>query len=230
MKEDELPAGYYDQIVHKNSIRKYWHYFKFKEIVKEIGTNPNRILDIGCASGTFLGRFLSNFNDLEKTGLDISLNQITYADKHYRNTQTKFFCGKLWDLKFKDNYFDVITCSEVIEHLPKEEIIKYLKIILKILKPGGKLIITTPDYKSYWPYLEIIVDLAFKQQYSKQHLTKFNKATLTELLNKTGLKVDKCRNILGLSPFIAPFFFNLSEKVSQLENYGALILCSAIKN
>lgn len=84
-------------------------------------------MDIGCGDGYFLRRSQCD----ERFGLDILLGD-EVKDK----------------LDFQDSYFDYVTMLAVIEHISEPEAI--IKEIARILKPGGKCIITTPKSSSRW--------------------------------------------------------------------------------
>jgi ubiquinone/menaquinone biosynthesis C-methylase UbiE len=51
--------------------------------------------------------------------------------------------GNVWEINEKDNFFDAILCSEVFEHIPHP--IRTIKEFSRLLKPGGKLILTAPS-------------------------------------------------------------------------------------
>jgi ubiquinone/menaquinone biosynthesis C-methylase UbiE len=91
-------------------------------------------LDIGCGSNRILNAGLS------VVGLDILLNKLRYARKFNR----PLINGSIWALPFKDAIFDCVVCSEVIEHIP--EGMKPFLEMRRVLKPGGTLVLGTPDY------------------------------------------------------------------------------------
>ena len=65
-------------------------------------------------------------------------------------SQKYFFCkADATKLPFKDNSFDTIFNSEMIEHLYPQDSKKMLDEFFRVLKPGGKLIITTPNRSEY---------------------------------------------------------------------------------
>ena len=80
-----------------------------------------RLLDIGCGDGYFLSRSICN----ESYGLDKKMGD-----------EVKDF------LDFPDGYFDYVTLLAVIEHITDPELL--IKEIHRVLKPEGRLIITTP--------------------------------------------------------------------------------------
>jgi len=110
------------------------------ELINDYFTQGN-FLDIGC--GDCKGW---DYLDLKKfkqiMGIDINKELIKKNKKKFK--KAKFYeMDVTKKLKFKDNSFDNICCVELIEHLKKPEIL--IKELFKIIKPEGKLIITTPN-------------------------------------------------------------------------------------
>ena len=123
----------------------------FKLIEDELGKSKKshfEILDIGCGKGTdvfMLNSLLKNFST-RFTAIDISRVSIEFANmlKEIRGDQNCFFkVGDAEKLEFDNNTFDIVLCSEVIEHLPKPE--RCLAEIYRVLKTKGLAVITTPN-------------------------------------------------------------------------------------
>jgi SAM-dependent methyltransferase len=97
-----------------------------------------RILDIGCGSFPY---FLSHTSFKEKFAIDQLPPAVDGTEIHWHtlnlNTDPK--------LPFVANYLDVITMLAVAEHLDPNSLEKLLKEAHRTLKPGGRLIITTPS-------------------------------------------------------------------------------------
>ncbi len=116
---------------------------KMAESLIEPSERGGAILDIGC--GAF-PRFLLNIKGFNaKYGLDKSVREDLYS-RFLENNVFIATCDieKNTKMPFKDNYFNVITMLAVIEHIPKDRILAVINEIYRILKPGGKYILTTP--------------------------------------------------------------------------------------
>lgn len=59
---------------------------------------------------------------------------------------TKFVRADICDLPFEDNFADYIECNDVIEHQPMKMVGVFLKEIYRVLKPGGKLGLSTTNF------------------------------------------------------------------------------------
>jgi 2-polyprenyl-3-methyl-5-hydroxy-6-metoxy-1,4-benzoquinol methylase len=101
-----------------------------------------RLLDIGCAVGHFLKAARSQGWDTH--GVEISEFASEYARKNY---SLNIITGELSDGNFEDDYFDVVTMWDVIEHLqnPKKDLIE----VNRILKSEGILLLTTANMLSF---------------------------------------------------------------------------------
>jgi len=231
---NKIDPGYYDKIFNKkNSPRSKWHKLKFKKINSIIRKyKPKNILDVGCGPGTFLAQLNTDANC---HGIDIAKQQIIYASNKYTKKKLKFSVCDNAFFNFPDNYFDIITSIELIEHLSSEEIIKNLKEIKRCLCKDGYLIITTPNYKSFWPILEIIISTITSQNYLDQHISKFDKGSLRKLLNNNNFLVINLSSYLWISPFfsiindyISNKIFNWEEK--NFKSFGNLLFAICKNN
>lgn len=110
-----------------------------KIIENEIDLSYKKILDIGCGNGHLLNEINNNFNNCILHGSDFSMSGIEYARKIF--PQLTFYKQNIYDVI--DNEYDVILCTEVLEHLEYPE--RALKNMLLSLKSGGILILTVPD-------------------------------------------------------------------------------------
>lgn len=81
--------------------------------------------------------------------IDLSAYSVSEGQKKYPKENLKFAIGDIKQLKFADNTFDLISAFEIIEHL--KEYRQAIKEFKRVLKPGGLLILSTPNKKIYSP-------------------------------------------------------------------------------
>jgi len=74
------------------------------------------------------------------------LEDFINVDIHYDFKDKNYVRSDVRKLPFKDNYADYILAREVIEHIPTKDLVSTLKEWIRVLKPGGRLVITCPDF------------------------------------------------------------------------------------
>ena len=147
--------------------------------------NNRRILDLGCGNGS-LSHMLSQ-QGFEVVGIEESASGIELASQSYPDC--KFLQGSIYNLPTAQlgEKFDIIVSVEVIEHLvyPKQ----LIKAAKEHLKPGGRLILTTP-YHGYLKNLTLALsgkmDQHFTVLWEGGHIKFFSVATLSQLLMQEG--------------------------------------------
>lgn len=100
-----------------------------------------RLLDVGCSTGAFL--MTARQLGCAVEGVEPSADAAATA----RGAGLKVFTGYLEDARFADDTFDVATLIEIVEHLRDPRAL--LAECRRILKPGGVLLITTPNAASW---------------------------------------------------------------------------------
>lgn len=203
---EQIPPGYYDNIYNKrNGIQSAWHHCKFNYVKNFINKKNNILhLDFACGPGTF-----SKLIKGKCYGIDISKSQINYARRKNNNKKNKYFYYRPPTLPFKNDYFDSISCIELIEHLTETQAKKVIKECYRVLKKGGTLYLTTPNYFSLWPILEYLMNHLLKVNYQHQHINKFFKKKLQSLMNSYFDKVT-IRSFITFEPFLAFISFKFS--------------------
>jgi 2-polyprenyl-3-methyl-5-hydroxy-6-metoxy-1,4-benzoquinol methylase len=144
---------------------------------------PGKLLDVGCGNGVFLHRL--HGLGWSVTGIDFDPKAIENCKKLYGADLT-FINTDLLGARFPDNSFDAVTMSHVIEHVPDP--VGLLIETRRILKTGGRLVITTPNIRSFghekfrdcWSGLD-----------SPRHLQVFSLPTLQMCARKAGFDVMK---------------------------------------
>ena len=107
-----------------------------------------KIMDMGCNRGYDVFRMNRKFanNSLSFTGLDISPVDIEYAKDvaaQQKIGNCSFVVGNAEATEFEKESFDIVVCSELLEHVPQPE--KVMKEIYRIVKKKGIAIISTPN-------------------------------------------------------------------------------------
>lgn len=167
---------------------------------------PGNILEIGIGKGD-LALKISDFNFIESyTGIDISEEGISIAQKRIKNSKFSFLVGDCTDLPLQGKY-DLIIFSEVIEHIEEKQ--KALNEIFRVLKPGGYLLLTTPNPDSVSYFLpKLGRRLKHRENYgSNQIINKLiNKSRLIKSLKQAGFTLIEYRGLV-----FQPFSISLLE-------------------
>lgn len=103
------------------------------------------LLDIGCGDGLYDGVFYSK-KASKIMAIDKDKEAIKHARKHYSRKNVNFAVEDVFEFKFKENYFDLVTLYAVIEHFSESDGLIILKKIKKSLKKGGVLLGSTPIF------------------------------------------------------------------------------------
>lgn len=223
---ETIPPGYYDAVFHKaRGAQSKWHHLKFSRVAQEIA-GSSRHLDIGCGPGTFIGLLP---DDRSAVGIDLSARQIEYARAHYNSARRSFHNCTIDKLPADLGTFDAITAVELIEHLSPQEVKVSLESAVTRLEPGGKLVLTTPNFGGLWPLVEGVLNRVANVSYEMQHTNKFTPSSLAVLLTMLGLKDTQVTTYLVLAPFAAPLGWNLADRLFAweqrfLEPRGGLLL------
>jgi len=230
---ESIDPGYYDHVFRRGAgVQSKWHHAKFKVVRDHMPADYQRHLDVGCGPGTFIGTLP---DDRNSTGTDVADPQIQYALREYKTESHDFQCIPPGDLPFEDNTFDVVTIVEIIEHLEVPVIEALLQEVLRVLVPGGRVILTTPNYGSLWPFLEKVVNARADVTYEDQHITFFKRARLRAFLERAGFADSAARTFQGAAPFAAALSWKLADLVQIVENpllspaMGFLLLGSGTK-
>ena len=137
---------------------------------------PGRLLDVGCGNGMFLKRMRDLGWSVE--GVDTDPQSAKAADEAYG---IAIHTGTLQNARFPENHFDSITMSHVIEHVLDP--LPILAESRRILRPGGVLVIATPNVQSMGHHL-------FRRKWlgldPPRHLCLFCRKSLELLVRRAG--------------------------------------------
>src|SRR5215471_17115441 len=127
-------------------------YVRYQWLKKHLNAGKLRTLDAGCGSGAFTMFSASIGNDVLGLSFDKANNQKAIRRASIAKSPARFLQIDLRELDRHDvGTFDQIFCLECIEHIRDDA--KLVRDLARTLRPGGKLILSTP-FKHHVPYFE----------------------------------------------------------------------------
>lgn len=131
-------------------------------------------LDTGTSAGTNL-RMLKELGFRNVTGLDISEDAIAFCEAKGLGPVEQ---GDICAMPFADDSFDLVLATDVVEHV--EDDAGALREIVRVLRPGGTLLLTVPAFNLLW---------GLQDRVSK-HKRRYRLKPLAEQLTVAGLRVQ----------------------------------------
>lgn len=100
------------------------------------------LLDVGCNVGAWLKDCSERYPSARLAGADINATALEKARENVPGADLRRAGAE--NLPFPDGHFDYVTCIEVLEHLPADLRSAAFREMYRVLKPGGRLILTVP--------------------------------------------------------------------------------------
>ena len=123
---------------------EYW-YDLVEWLRPKINKQIEKICDIGCGNGNMIKILSENFPEAEIVGVDLTYDSLKFAkDRFKSNYKITFKVGNITALPFPDDSIDLITVTEVLEHLFLEDFFKGFNEVSKKLRKGAYLLATIP--------------------------------------------------------------------------------------
>lgn len=169
-----------------------------KGIIKFVGRHTNiegNVLDYGTGKGHLSGFLMENDK--------VNLTACDFSDETIININSKFssvanfkgcFLVKEFPSSFKENQFDIIFLVEAIEHLTDDYLLPTLSEIRRILKPGGSVIVTTPNEENL-ALQNVCCPECGCVFHRVQHVRSFNKESLRTIMSNHNFKAVFCNAI-----------------------------------
>lgn len=148
------------------------------KLARKAGVKNKNIVDVGCSNG-LIANILAK-SSKKYTGIDPSVGAINFAKKRIK--KANFFVSTADKLLVKDKSQDLAYIFDVIEHVPKGTEEKVFKEIWRVLKKGGKIILTTPFDHSITTYSDPAWYLGHRH---------YSVGKMSKLLKKTGFTVNE---------------------------------------
>jgi ubiquinone/menaquinone biosynthesis C-methylase UbiE len=211
-----------------------WHRAVKAYLAKLGSLDGKQMLEIGCGRGGFACWLAKNHPGLGLTAADFSRSAIrqgsTFAAEQGLN-QIQWRMEDIQAISVVDNSFDIVISCETVEHLPNPALA--LKELARVLKPGGTLVLTTPNYGNligaYRGYLRL-TGRRFTEE--GQPINRFTSLPRTaNWFRRAGLKIQHLDSIGHYLPFPGrpPILFHMALDRPILRWFGHHSLFVATK-
>ena len=189
--------------------------------------NDGVLLDVGCGEGRHIFGVMQDYPLMKCIGIDMDHESIKIAEEGYdyfksiSHAGAEFLKGSAYNIPFPDNFFDLVVCSEVLEHL--HEYNDAVKEMHRVLKPGGKLYASVP---ASWPE-KICWNLS--KDYQNQpggHLRIFDQKKLVSEIQEEGfifLSSDRFHAIHSPYWWLRCFFWNSQDSNFIVKLYKKIL-------
>jgi 2-polyprenyl-3-methyl-5-hydroxy-6-metoxy-1,4-benzoquinol methylase len=198
-------------------------------LIQRLAPKGGRILDVGCAQGT-LGLMLAE-QGYRVSLLDVRPINLEYARARHERGDVSYHAGTLGPDCPPEGDFDVVTCTEVIEHVPAPA--KLIEQLMAKTRSGGALVMTTPNpdcistpmrVPTYGSAAQRVIDEAEVNSLDGDaHRFLYTREELVTILRSAGMRLES-------DGFFLPFwlagewktrhahrlFYNLSRRAGRL--------------
>src|SRR5436190_23034720 len=125
----------------------HWWYRGRRQIIRShldrlTGVGDLELLDAGCGSGRMMEE-LDRYATV--SGLDSDGRAVDLARSR---GYSRVALGRVEEMPYRANSFDLVTCLDVLEHTPDD--VRSLAELRRVTRRGGYLLLTVPAYKALW--------------------------------------------------------------------------------
>jgi SAM-dependent methyltransferase len=180
---DDLESIHFWYRARKLQLSRWFVQFKY----------PIRVLDLGSATGG---------NTIHLASMGHAVTSVEYSDIGVAIQQSKGISVIQADarsLPFPECSFDLVVCLDVLEHIVEDHLAA--KEIFRVLKPGGKFLVSVPEDPLLWSAHDVAVN----------HVRRYSKEMLLELMSGCGLS---CSNTWSTLVYLRPIII-LARKFSN---------------
>lgn len=185
------------------------------EMLAFLPENCKTVLDVGCGEGIF-GEQIKRKNRAEVWGIEL----MEEPGKEAGHRLDKVFIGPCENFieDLPDNYFDVIYCNDVLEHLVDPY--TFLADLKPKLSKEGVIISSIPNIRYHDAFKKIILQKKFEYEghgiFDKTHMRFFTKSSIAKMYEDLGYSIVTHKGInrtRSLKPYVynIPFFFTAMD-------------------
>ncbi|MBU0661996.1 MAG: methyltransferase domain-containing protein [Candidatus Diapherotrites archaeon] len=219
---------------------------RIKKILSMVDENSGTFLDVGCGDG-WIAENIAKETGMKPYGLELIESNVKKCKKAGVNARACDLNSARFP--YKDNSFDFVLCSEVIEHVVNTE--KLLGEIHRVLKPGKSAIITAPNIACWYNRFLLLtgfmphwIESGNENSYNMPwgivsgHVRAFTRGALTEMVRDAGFEVEKVRGTRlslrgqhesGFQRAVIPFFTIVDSAFTKIPQFSTMIMVKARK-
>lgn len=181
---------------------------RYRQFFRYFPTHVKTVLDVGCNTGRG-GLVLKKLNkNLNLVGLDCVISRLNKIPK---GIYDQTICSYSTDISSEELFFDVVVAGEFIEHLYPKDVLQSLREFYRLLKPGGRLLLTTPNPKY------MLLKLTGGSVLGGAHVSQHYPSDLIKELEKVGfINIEICGS--------GKVFRLLGENFPFLTLYGSYLV------
>jgi SAM-dependent methyltransferase len=163
-----------------------------------------QVLDLGSATGG---------NTLHVSLMGHNVTSLEYSEigvQIQRGKGIPVIQADARELPFSESSFDIVICLDVLEHITEDYLVA--SEIRRVLKPGGRFLISVPEDPKLWSEHDVAVN----------HVRRYSKAMLLDLVSNSGLK---SQHIWSTLVFLRPavMMYRRRSKGSSLEKVNSIL-------
>jgi SAM-dependent methyltransferase len=172
-------------------LQRFWQRRRYRFVTSLLP--GGRTLDVGCGSSRILDALPHG-----SVGLDLSIRKL----RHARRFERRLVQATALRLPFRDGAFECVLSSNLLELLPREA--PALDELVRVLAPGGRLILATPDYGRWlWMLVGALYEQLVPGAGASRHLARYTRRDLIAELAGRGCALETARSILGVEVILA---------------------------
>lgn len=217
--EHEIPGAYQiDALLRGRLLQRAWHRARLDAAAALLPPARGvRGLDIAAGAGILTWRF----PDAGIVSVDLRADACQAIRAHTPGARA--LMAELRDLPFGAAMFDRVYFLETLEHLSASEGRAVLDEIRRVIRPAGRCLLTTPNYRSHWVLLEWLLDrLHLTPPLGEgQHVSKYDAASLQRMVESAGWRVIRQGSFNAVAPVAGACVPALGRALTGLETRWA---------
>ncbi|MEK9169958.1 MAG: class I SAM-dependent methyltransferase [Patescibacteria group bacterium] len=174
----------YQKHISKNPLQRFLienFYQTLLQIISDL--KPKTILDAGCGEGFTLARLKNNRIGERLEGIEYSLEAISLGKKMYPSISIKQ--GDIYALPYNDNSFDLVICSEVLEHLEHPE-----KALTEVIRVSKKYCLLSVPNEPFFMISNFLRGKNLSRWGNDiEHINHWSKTSFEKFVKESGLNI-----------------------------------------